>query len=136
MKKLVSIHKQIKKGVFAVAMLFMTQLVYAQNSTQNPKDTTKMELSQLHTTDKGVSALSLFKGEKGITTALQIKANQTLKEHTTPTPALLVCVSGEAKYFDENKTEKTLQSGSYVMIAPNVKHWIEAATDSQFLLIK
>jgi quercetin dioxygenase-like cupin family protein len=147
MKKLVNIHKQRNKqtikGLILVLTLLLTNAVYAQDAKKiaTPNDTTQtakmtMKLNELHTTDKNVSTTVLFKGEKGTTIALQIKANQTLKEHTTPTPALLVCVSGNAKYYDENKVEKTLQSGNYVLIEANVKHWVEAFADSQFLLIK
>lgn len=38
-------------------------------------------ISELHSSDKEVSAVSLFKGELGTVTAMQLKANGALKEH-------------------------------------------------------
>ncbi len=95
-----------------------------------------MNISELHQSQKEVSAVSLFKGELGTAIAIQIERNGTLKEHITKVPALLVCVSGNA-VFDNEKGEKTdLQSGDYVLIEENVKHWVNAFEDSNFLLIK
>ena len=68
--------------------------------------------------------------------SLQIAKDQQLKEHITKVPALLVCVSGKATFSDENDQKILLQSGDYVKIEPNVKHWVDASEDSIFLLIK
>ena len=60
----------------------------------------------------------------------------TLKEHITKTPALLLCISGFVMYEDENDTEITLEPGDYVMITPEVKHWLFASVKSQLVLLK
>lgn len=93
-------------------------------------------LSELHQQEKEVSAVSLFKGELGTATAIQIDRNGTLKEHITKTPALLLCISGFVTYEDETEQEIKLESGNYVNITPNVKHWLYASVKSQLILLK
>jgi quercetin dioxygenase-like cupin family protein len=93
-------------------------------------------ISELHNTEKEVSAVNLFKGELGTTTAIQLQRNGTLKEHTTKTPALLICIIGFVTYVDENETEIALEPGDYVMIAPNVKHRLYSSVQSQLILLK
>ncbi|HMR86808.1 MAG TPA: hypothetical protein PKD51_01575 [Saprospiraceae bacterium] len=93
-------------------------------------------LSQLHQTDKEVSAQSLFKGEIGTATAIQLQQDGTLKEHITKTPAMLLCIHGKVNYKDETNQDFMLQSGDYVSIAPNVKHWLHATEKSQLVLLK
>lgn len=95
-----------------------------------------MNIQNRHVSDKPVSAVSLFKGESATVTALQILENQTLKEHITKTPALLVCVSGEAVFENEQGQKTLLKTGDYVDIEPQVKHWVVAHSDSQLLLFK
>lgn len=93
-------------------------------------------LSELHQSDKEVSAQSLFKGELGTTTAIQLQRNGTLKEHITKTPALLLCIDGSVTYEDETEQEFVLESGDYINITPNVKHWLYASVQSQLVLLK
>jgi quercetin dioxygenase-like cupin family protein len=94
-----------------------------------------MNLKSNHSTEKPVSAIVLFKGE-GITTAIQIAQNQQLKEHTTKIPALLVCVSGEIVFENENGIRETLQSGDFIHIEPLIRHWVVANQHAQLLLLK
>ena len=47
-----------------------------------------MKLANLHTLNKDVSAIYLFKGELGTSTAIQILKDGKLKEHITKTHAL------------------------------------------------
>ncbi|MGE4347975.1 MAG: hypothetical protein AB7D46_11270 [Flavobacteriaceae bacterium] len=42
-----------------------------------------MNLADLHQQQKEVSAINLFKGELGTTTAIQLEQNGTLNEHIT-----------------------------------------------------
>lgn len=93
-------------------------------------------ISEIHSSDKEVSAVSLFKGELGTLTAIQLQRNGALKEHLSKTPALLLCISGFVSYEDEKDTEVNLEQGDYVMIAPNVKHWLKASAVSQLVLLK
>lgn len=95
-----------------------------------------MKISNIHTQDKEVSAISLFKGELGTSTAIQILKDGKLKEHITKTPALLICVVGKVNYEDETGQLIELSSGDYVDITPNVKHWLTASELSQLVLLK
>lgn len=95
-----------------------------------------MNIIELHNQEKEVSAASLFKGDLGTATAIQLQRNGTLKEHITKAPALLLCVSGFVTYEDENELEIQLEQGDYVSITPNVKHWLYASEKSQLILLK
>jgi len=94
-----------------------------------------MNLKDDHSAEKSVSAIPLFKGE-GTVTALQILQDQKLKEHTTKIPALLICVTGEVVFENENGIKETLKSGDYIPIEPLVKHWVLSNVDSQLVLLK
>ena len=94
-----------------------------------------MNLKDLHTEQKAVQTNALFEPNEKVI-SLQIAKNEQLKEHVTKIPALLVCVAGKATFSDENHQKIHLQSGDYVKIEPNVKHWVDAFEDSNFLLIK
>jgi quercetin dioxygenase-like cupin family protein len=67
---------------------------------------------------------------------LQIAKGEILKEHLSKIPALLVCISGNAVFTDENGIVVNLNSGTYVMIEENVKHAVKAIEESNFLLMK
>ncbi len=95
-----------------------------------------MKISNLHTQDKEVSVISLFKGEIGTSTAIQILKDGKLKEHITKTPALLLCIVGKVNYEDETGELIEISSGDYVNIMPNVKHWLVASELSQLVLLK
>lgn len=95
-----------------------------------------MNIKELHTQDKPVSATSLFKSELGNATAIQILQGEKLKEHITKTPALLICIKGEAIFENEKGIKETLMPGDYVNIEPIVKHWVEGTIESQLILIK
>ena len=70
-----------------------------------------MNIKELHTQEKPVSATSLFKSELGNATAIQILKSEKLKEHITKTPALLICVEGEVIFENEKGIKETLFSG-------------------------
>lgn len=95
-----------------------------------------MNLNNLHTEDKAVQTNLLFQPSEAKVISLQIAKNEQLKEHITKVPALLVCVNGNATYNDEKGEKINLKSGSYVNIPINIKHWIDAHEESNFLLIK
>ena len=95
-----------------------------------------MNIKDLHTKLKPVSAIPHFKAEEGNVTAIQILNNQLLKEHTTKIPALLVCVTGEVVFKNEKGTKEILLPGDYVNIEPDIKHWVTAEKDSNLLLSK
>jgi len=95
-----------------------------------------MNIKELHTREKPVSATSLFKTELGNVTAIQILKGEKLKEHITKTPALLICMEGEATFENEKGIREILMPGDYVNIEPMVKHWVEGTIESQLILIK
>lgn len=95
-----------------------------------------MNIKELHTQEKPVSATSLFKSELGNATAIKILKGEKLKEHITKTPALLLCLEGEVIFENENGKKERLISGDYVNIEPMVKHWVEGSSESQLILIK
>lgn len=94
-----------------------------------------MNLKNLHTENLAVQINVVFEPTEKVI-SMQIAKGEQLKEHVTKIPALLVCVSGKATFSNENELKINLQSGDYVNIEPNVKHWIDAFEESNFLLIK
>jgi quercetin dioxygenase-like cupin family protein len=58
----------------------------------------------------------LFSGTEGKVIALQIASGEHLKEHLSKVPALLVCVSGNAIYNEDNGTTVELKAGDFVHI--------------------
>ena len=121
------------KMIITMASLFL--VIGCKTVPINSKSTT-MNLKNLRTENKAVQTSVLFQPTDGKVISLQIAKNKQLAEHMTKVPALLVCVSGNATYKDENGTTITLQSGDYFNIPVNVKHWVDAHEESNFLLIK
>jgi quercetin dioxygenase-like cupin family protein len=95
-----------------------------------------MNIKNLHTQEKPVSAIPLFKSDLGTVISLKILKAEKLKEHITQTPALLICLEGQVNFENENGLKETLSSGDYVIIEPMVKHWFEGIIESQLILIK
>lgn len=95
-----------------------------------------MKILELHSEDKAVSAISMFKGTEGVVISLQILQDELLKEHTTKVPALLCCVIGEALFENEKGDSIHLKSGDYVLIEENVVHWVKGITKCNLLLMK
>lgn len=94
-------------------------------------------ISELHENKKGVSAKSIFKSSLGgNSTAIQLLRNQALKEHSSKTDALLICIEGKVFYEDEEDNEFELYPGNYVNIKADIKHWLKSPMNSQLLLIK
>lgn len=95
-----------------------------------------MNLKDLHQDTRPISTASLFRATEGTVTAIQILADGQLKEHVTKVPALLICVIGKVVFENEKGLKETLQAGDHVHIEPMVKHWVNAITTSQLLLVK
>lgn len=94
-----------------------------------------MNIKDLHSIEKSVSATQLFKGE-GIAVSIQILGGEQLKEHITKVPALLLCVTGKVAYGDESGIEIELSAGDIFEIKPMVKHWVNAHETAQLVLMK
>jgi quercetin dioxygenase-like cupin family protein len=71
-------------------------------------------------------------GTEGKVIALQIASEENLKKHLSKVPALLVCVSGNAIYNEDNGTTVELKAGDFVHIKANVQHSIDALAESNF----
>ncbi|MBK7467313.1 MAG: hypothetical protein IPJ43_11080 [Saprospiraceae bacterium] len=95
-----------------------------------------MNIKEVHTSEKPVSAISLFKSELGNATAIKILQGEKLKEHISKIPALLVCVEGQVIFENEKGVKETLKPGDYINIEPMVLHWVDGITESHLLLIK
>lgn len=95
-----------------------------------------MNIKDQHDASKPVSAAMLFKGELGTVTSIRISKGEQLKEHSTKTPALLICVEGQAVFQNKTGITKTLLPGDYMLIEPIIKHWVEGTETSQLILIK
>ena len=81
-----------------------------------------MILKNLHTENKPVQTQLLLEPKDAKVISLQIAKGETLKEHISKIPALLVCISGNAVFTNEKGTVVNLNSGTYVMIEENVKN--------------
>ena len=95
-----------------------------------------MNIKEIHTQEKPVSAISIFKSEMGNATGIKILKGEKLKEHITKTPGLLICIEEEVTFENEKGIKETLMTGDYVNIEPMVKHWVEGTIKSQLILIK
>ncbi len=95
-----------------------------------------MNVKELHTQDKPVSSVSIFKSDLGQAASMQILKGEILKEHVSKIPALLICIEGEAFFENEKGIKEVLRAGDYVNIEPMVKHWVKGIEESQLLLIK
>jgi len=95
-----------------------------------------MNIQKIHSKDKAVSAVSIFKSDVASATAIQLLKYETLKEHITKTPALLVCVMGEIIFENEKGDKSTLLTGDFIYIEKDIKHWLIAVLESQLILIK
>lgn len=95
-----------------------------------------MNLKNLHPENKAVQTKVVFEPIESKVISMQIAAGETLKEHVSKIPALLVCVSGNAVFTDEKGAVIPLKSGVFVRIEENIQHAIKAVDESNFLLIK
>ena len=95
-----------------------------------------MHLKDNHSKEKLISSLTIFKGEMGTTTSMQILNDQRINEHVSKVPALLICVTGEIVFEDEHGKSEILLPADIINIEPQVKHRVVAKKDSLLLLIK
>lgn len=94
-----------------------------------------MNLIDLVDTQQALSVKPLFTGEGKLNTIF-LKAGNRLKEHKTPIPALLLCVSGSIHYSTEKGENIQLLAGDYVNIEAHVLHALDANEDSVLVLAK
>ena len=95
-----------------------------------------MNIKDLHSADKGVSAIPVFKSELGNAISIRLLKGEELKEHITKIKALLICIEGEAMFENEKGEKHLLKAGDYVNIEEFVKHKVIANLESHLILIK
>lgn len=95
-----------------------------------------MNLADLHTQNLPLETSKLFEASEGKVIHISLQKNGFLKEHITKVEALLLCISGETVYEDENNANITLKNGDYLYIQANVKHWLVGISQSSLILIK
>lgn len=122
---------KFSKIILTVIALLTTTVAFSQT-----QDTNKMNLTQLHNDSTGIQTKMMFPATNGKVISLQILEGSQLKEHISKEAALLICVSGNTIYEDENGLKVTLLSGDFVKIEPNIKHWVSGIENSNLLLIK
>ncbi len=125
----------MRQLTFLLVILLFIGCEKNENKTQQSNTYPKMNLKNLHTEDKAVQTKLLLKAEDGQVVSLQIASGEQLKEHVSKVPAILICVSGNAIYR-EISGEIILEPGDYVIIQKDVKHEVDALTDSNFILVK
>lgn len=116
--------------------LILSLFVLTISSTIMAQTHQKKNLNELHQNMDAVHTHMMFPATGGKVISLSIPQNMQLKEHTTPIPALLVCIEGEVVFEDEKGNSVTLKPGDYVNIEPDIKHWVNGIKNSQLLLIK
>lgn len=67
--------------------------------------------------------------------SIAIPAGQQLADHTSPKPALLLVIEGQAK-FSSVSGQVELSPGSVVHIPQDIAHRIDATTNSHFVLVR
>lgn len=67
--------------------------------------------------------------------SIAIPAGQQLADHTSPKPALLLVIEGQAT-FSSVSGQVELSPGSVVHIPPDIAHRIDATTNSHFVLVR
>jgi|AntRauMFilla1563_2_1112583.scaffolds.fasta_scaffold00957_5 quercetin dioxygenase-like cupin family protein len=124
------------KSLFLLGILLFIGCNNNENTIEQTKNTyPKMNLKNIHTAEKTVKTKLLFTAEEGKVISLQIAAGEQLKEHVSKVSATLICVSGKAVY-KEAAGETALETGDFIIISKEVKHEVDAVTDSNFILVK
>ena len=95
-----------------------------------------MNIKDHHQLDKGLSTAFIFKTDGSSALSIQILKGAQLKEHVTKIPATLFCINGSVLFENEKGLKETMITGDYMLIEPNVKHWVDGLEDSQLVLVK
>lgn len=95
-----------------------------------------MNIKEVTNAAKEVSTAAIFKTENATATAIRIREGGVLKKHTTPIPAILVCIEGVVVYEDEKAACIELRPGSYIQIEPQIVHWLKAREECALILFK
>ena len=84
---------------------------------------------------KGPHKKPFYKSEAFKGVSLAFDKDEVLPEHKVPFDALLVCITGKARYFSGNKSI-VMKEGSFHKIKKGAIHKIISIEKSQFILIR
>jgi quercetin dioxygenase-like cupin family protein len=85
--------------------------------------------------EDGILSRVLVKDEHVNVTLFGFSASHDLSDHSTPTPAVLIFLEGEADVHLGADTVH-VQPGSFVYMTPNLSHGITAKTPLRMLLVQ
>ena len=95
-----------------------------------------MNVRELHDASKLLSAKTMSKSECGTVSSIQLLRDGLLSKHVTKVMATLICVKGKVVYEDVRGTEAILTSGDFILIEPNLEHWVKGLKRSDLVLIR
>jgi len=85
----------------------------------------------------GPIARPLFKAQNGRLTAIRLRAGETIKEHKSPVPAMLLVMEGAVRYEQPGDgIIRPLGALAYTDIPPDTVHQVVAETDAFCLLVQ
>ena len=85
--------------------------------------------------EKGILSRVLCKDEHANVTLFGFSAGETLSGHSSPTPAVLYFIEGEAE-VQLGADKVNAQPGSFVYMSPMLPHGISAKTALRMLLVQ
>jgi quercetin dioxygenase-like cupin family protein len=95
-----------------------------------------MNVRQLHDASKLLSVKPLFKSECGTVSSLQLLEDGLLDKHITKVPAVLICIKGNVIFENEKGFKESMVAGDFVLIEPNVVHWVKGIKRSDLILFR
>ena len=90
-----------------------------------------MYIAELHTQEKSVLLIALFKGTEGTLTSICAGRIKQLKENMIKVRAFFLCCKGKVIYENESDKQVEWMAGNYVLIKPKVKHRINGIITRQ-----
>lgn len=95
-----------------------------------------MNIKQLHDSSKLLSVKTMFKSEHGTASSIQILEDGLLDKHITKVPAILICMKGHVVFENELGVEESMNSGDFILIEPNIEHWVKGIKRSDLILFR
>lgn len=95
-----------------------------------------MNINQLHDFSKLLSVKTLFKNENGMVSSIKILKDGILDKHTSMVPTVLICIKGNVIFQDERGAEEDMKAGDFVLIEPDVVHWMKGLRRSDLVLFQ
>jgi len=80
--------------------------------------------------------ITLFKSENATASSIQLLKDGLLDKHITKVPAVLTCIKGNVIFENEKGDVKDMKAGDFVLIEPNVLHWVKGIKRSDLVLFR